>query len=287
MKRIILFILTNLLVIVTISIVTSILGVNHYVTAQGLDYSALLGFCLVWGMGGAFISLGISRWSAKTMMGVSVIDRNSPELAWVYTMVEQLSHKAGLPSVPEVGIWNSDEVNAFATGPSKRRSLVAFSTGLLRSMDRNEIEGVAAHEIAHIANGDMVTMTLLQGVINAFVMFFARAIAWAVSQNAKEENRRLYAMLITIGLEIAFGVLGMVVVAAFSRYREFRADRGGAYYAGKGDMIAALQRLQANSKRYEHQPAFAVLKISSGARSWFSTHPPLEARIKALQEARM
>ncbi len=287
MKRILLFILTNLLVVVTISVVTSILGVNHYITAQGLDYSSLLVFCLVWGMGGAFISLSISRWSAKTIMGVRVINRNSSELAWVYTMVEQLAHKAGLPAMPEVGIWDSAEVNAFATGPSKRRSLVAFSTGLLHSMDRNEIEGVAAHEIAHIANGDMVTMTLLQGVINAFVMFFARAIAWAVSQNAKEENRRLYAMLITIGLEIAFGILGMVVVCAFSRYREYRADRGGARYAGKGDMIAALRRLQANSKRYEHQPALAAFKISSGPRSWFSTHPPLDARIKALEGAQL
>jgi heat shock protein HtpX len=287
MKRILLFILTNLLVVVTISVVTSILGVNHYITAQGLDYSSLLGFCLVWGMGGAFISLSISRWSAKTMMGVRLINRNSTELAWVYTMVEQLSHKAGLPAVPEVGIWESAEVNAFATGPSKRRSLVAFSSGLLHSMDRNEIEGVAAHEIAHIANGDMVTMTLLQGVINAFVMFFARAIAWAVSQNTKEENRRLYAMLITIVLEIAFGILGMVVVCGFSRYREYRADRGGALYAGKGDMIAALRRLQANSKRYEHQPALAAFKISGGPRSWFSTHPPLDARIKALEGAQL
>lgn len=221
------------------------------------------------------------------MMGVRLINRNSTELAWVYTMVEQLSHKAGLPTIPEVGIWDSAEVNAFATGPSKRRSLVAFSTGLLHSMDRNEIEGVAAHEIAHIANGDMVTMTLLQGVINAFVMFFARAIAWAVSQNTKEENRRLYAMLITIVLEIAFGILGMVVVCAFSRYREYRADRGGARYAGKGDMIAALRRLQANSKRYEHQPALAAFKISGGPRSWFSTHPPLDSRIKALEGAQI
>ncbi len=285
MKRIFLFIITNILVIVTISILTSILGVNNYVTAQGFDYPTLLTFCFLWGMGGSLISLAISRWSAKTMMGVKTIDRNSSELAWLYSMVEQLSHKAGLPKVPEVGVWNSDEVNAFATGPSKRRSLVAFSSGLLNSMNRNEIEGVAAHEIAHIANGDMVTMTLLQGVINAFVMFFARVIAWGVAQNAKEENRRMYTMLITIVLEIALGILGMIVICAFSRYREYRAYRGGARYAGKNDMLAALERLKNNTKRYEHQPALAAFKISSGPRSWFSTHPPLEARIKALQAA--
>jgi heat shock protein HtpX len=186
MKRIALFLLTNILVVLTISILLQVLGVGNYVTSQGLNYTDLMVFCLLWGMTGSLFSLAISRISAKMMMGIQVIDRNSPELGWVYSMVEDLSRKAGLPTTPEVGIYQSPEVNAFATGPTKRRALVAFSTGLLNSMNRNEVEGVAGHEIAHIANGDMVTMTLLQGVINAFVMFFARVIAWAISQNSRD-----------------------------------------------------------------------------------------------------
>jgi heat shock protein HtpX len=152
-------------------------------------------------------------------------------------------------------------------------------------MDRNEIEGVAAHEIAHIANGDMVTMTLLQGVINAFVMFFARVIAWAIAQNVREESRRTTQYLVVFLLEMGLGVLGMLVVCGFSRHREFRADRGGAQYAGKADMIAALQRLQANSRRYDTQHAIAALKISGGVGALFATHPPLEKRIATLQAA--
>jgi heat shock protein HtpX len=197
-------------------------------------------------------------------------------------MVEQLARKAGLPVMPQVGIYESPEVNAFATGPSKRRSLVAFSTGLLNSMSKNEIEGVAAHEIAHIANGDMVTMTLLQGVVNAFVMFFARIIAWGISQNVREENRYMTQYMVTFLLEMALGLLGMIVVCSFSRYREFRADRGGAQYAGKQDMIAALQRLASNTRRYDEAPAMAAFKISGGVGQLFSTHPPLEKRIAAL-----
>jgi heat shock protein HtpX len=221
---------------------------------------------------------------AKMTMGIQVIDRTSPD-AWLVLMVEDLARKAGLPVMPEVGVYDSPEVNAFATGPSKRRSLVAFSTGLLRSMNRNEIEGVAGHEIAHIANGDMVTMTLLQGVINAFVMFFARVIAWAIAQNSRDENRQTSSYFITFLLEMVLGVLGMIVVCAFSRYREFRADRGGAQYAGKHDMIAALERLASNQRRYDDAPALAAFKISGGPGALFSTHPPLEKRIEALRKA--
>lgn len=286
MKRIVLFILTNILVVTTISILLNLLGLKPYMTAQGIDMGQLAIFCLIWGMTGSLISLGISRMSAKWMMGVQVVPRTSSEYAWVVMMVEQLARKAGLPAMPEVGIYESPEVNAFATGPSKRRSLVAFSTGLLRSMNKNEIEGVAAHEIAHIANGDMVTMTLLQGVVNAFVMFFARIIAWGISQNVREESRHTTQFMVTFLLEMVLGILGMIVVCAFSRYREFRADRGGAQYAGKQDMIAALQRLAANTGRYhDNQPAVAALKISGGMGHLFSTHPPLEKRIAALQSA--
>jgi heat shock protein HtpX len=285
MKRILLFVVTNILVILTISILLQVLGVGRYMTAQGIDYTQLAAFCLIWGMVGSLISLSISRISAKMMTGMQLIDRSHPEVAWLYTMVEDLSRKAGLTKIPEVGIYQSPEVNAFATGPSKRRSLVAFSTGLLNTMNRNEVEGVAAHEIAHIANGDMVTMTLLQGVINAFVMFFARVISWAIAQNSREENRQSSSYMVTFLLEMVLGVLGMMVVAAFSRYREFRADLGGARYAGKHDMIAALERLAGHTKVYDKQAALAAFKISGGPGAWFSTHPPLEKRIEALRKA--
>jgi heat shock protein HtpX len=285
MKRIALFILTNILVVLTISILLNLLGVRPYLNANGIDIQQLAVFCLVWGMTGSLISLALSRMMAKWTMGVKVIPRTSSEYAWVVMMVEQLARKAGLSVMPEVGIYNSPEVNAFATGPSKRRSLVAFSTGLLNSMSKNEIEGVAAHEIAHITNGDMVTMTLLQGIVNAFVMFFARIIAWGISQNVREENRYMTQYMVTFLLEMVLGLLGMIVVCGFSRYREFRADLGGAQYAGKNDMIAALQRLASNTRRYDEAPAMAAFKISGGVGQLFSTHPPLEKRIAALQKA--
>jgi heat shock protein HtpX len=289
MKRIILFVLTNFLVFMTISIVLTLLGVGPYMTAQGISYGDLMAFCLVWGMGGSLFSLAISRISAKWMMGIQTVTKTSPDAAWLVVMVEQLSQKAGLPVTPEVGIYESPEVNAFATGPTKRRALVAFSTGLLQSMNKNEIEGVAAHEIAHVANGDMVTMTLLQGVINAFVMFFARVIGWAVAQNTREENRHSVQMMITLALDLLLGMLGTLVVCWFSRQREFRADKGGARYAGKQDMIAALERLAGNTRVYDQQPSLAALKISSSASflHLFSTHPPLEQRIETLRKAAM
>lgn len=283
MKRIVLFILTNILIVLTINILITVLGIQPYLTSQGLDYQQLAFFCLVWGMAGSLISLMLSKVSAKWMLGVHVIDKRSGEFGWLVSMVEDLSRKAGLPKTPEIGIWESAEVNAFATGPSKRNSLVAFSTGLLNSMQRNEVEGVAAHEIAHIANGDMVTMTLLQGVVNAFVMFFARVIAWALSQNAREENRATIQFVTTLVLDMVLGILGMVVVCAFSRHREFRADAGGAQFAGKHDMIAALERLSMAYRPVEKEPALATLKIAGGVGRFFATHPPLEERIKALR----
>lgn len=293
MKRIFLFILTNFLVMITISIVLAITGVGRWMTAQGIDYEQLAIFCLIYGMAGSLFSLAISRMVAKWTMGVQVVDKNNPEAAWVVLMVEQLARKAGLTVMPQVGIYDSPEVNAFATGPSKNRSLVAFSSGLLRSMNRNEVEGVAAHEIAHIANGDMVTMTLLQGVINAFVMFFARVIGWAVAQAVSRNDERSEGssygiqMLVTLTLDILLGILGSMLVAWFSRYREFRADAGGAKYAGKNDMIAALERLASNTREYDKQPALAAFRISSGTSflNLFATHPPLDKRIEALRKA--
>ena len=291
-KRIFLFLLTNLAIVVTLSIVMSLLGVGSYVGAGGLDIRALAIFCFVWGMGGAFISLQMSRWIAKRATGVRLVDgrTGSSELDWLYATVERLTRQANLP-MPEVGVYDSAEVNAFATGPSKSRSLVAVSSGLMRAMRHDEIEGVLAHEVAHIANGDMVTMTLLQGVINAFVMFLARLIAYAVrTLGAIRAMADGMSFMVVIVLQIGLGILGSLITAWFSRQREFRADYGGATLAGKPQMLGALRRLAMNREAVDtsHQ-ALATLKIN-GTRGWmvfFSTHPPLEQRIAALERAQI
>jgi len=296
-KRIGLFIAVNVLVIVTISIILNVLGVKPYITAYGLDYESLLIFCLIWGMGGAFISLALSRVMAKWMMGVQIVkaDTRDPELRELVQMVHELSRAAHLPVVPEVGVYESQEVNAFATGPSKSRSLVAVSTGLLHRMRREEVKGVIGHEVAHIANGDMVTMTLIQGVVNAFVMFLARAIAYGLTmakgQNGEDRHGPpMSYYLVQFALEFAFMILGSIVVAWFSRHREFRADAGGARLAGRNNMIQALEGLKRSFEDVDPsaQPAIQSLKISSrpgGIMRLFSTHPPLEERIGRLKRA--
>jgi heat shock protein HtpX len=287
-KRIFLFLVTNLAVVLTLSVVLSILGVGRYVGPGGLDIGALAIFCFVWGMGGAFISLQLSRWMAKRATGMHLVDGHTgnPEFDRVYTMIAGLTQQAGLP-MPEVGVYESPEVNAFATGPSKNRALVAVSTGLLRSMREDEVAGVLGHEITHIANGDMVTMTLLQGVMNAFVMFLARVIAYAIS-NRGDSRDRGGSFLVVFVLQIVLGILGSLVTAWFSRQREFRADRGGATLAGRDRMIGALRRLAANRDMVDpNHAALATMKIN-GIRGWMSllsTHPPLEARIAALERA--
>lgn len=292
MKRILLFVVTNLAIMVTLSIVLSLLGITGYVGRDGgIDYSALMLFCLVWGMGGAFISLAMSRAIAKWTMGVKLVNGRSgqPDPDWLHSTVQRLTQQAQLP-MPEVGIYDSPEVNAFATGPSKSKSLVAVSSGLLRTMRREEVEGVLAHEVAHIQNGDMVTMTLIQGVVNAFVMFLARVIAFAIRQGSDERNAYFFSWIVMIVLEIVFGIIGMFVVAWFSRAREFRADAGGAALAGRQNMIAALRRLlQAKDLVDNSEPALATLKINGKRSSWMmlaSTHPPLEDRIRALETMR-
>jgi heat shock protein HtpX len=289
MKRIFLFIATNLAIMVTLMFILSVFGFTGYLTADGLDYSALMVFSLVWGMGGAFISLAMSRWMAKMAMGVQLVDGKTghADLDWLHQSVAQLTRKAELP-MPEVGIYDSPEVNAFATGPSRRRSLVAVSSGLMRSMRREEIEGVLAHEVSHIQNGDMVTMTLVQGVVNAFSIFFSRVIANIVRQMVDERISGIVFFVATIVFDIVFSILGMFVVAWFSRAREFRADAGAAVLSSRDNMIAALQRLAANKGLVDHsQPQLATMKISGGrGRGLFamiSTHPPLEERIAALQ----
>lgn len=287
-KRIVLFLLTNILIIATISIILSIFNVQPYLTSAGIDYQALMVFCLIWGFTGAFISLALSRVMAKWMMGVKTVSPNDPRYGWVHTMVEQISRSAGLSKTPEVGIYDSPEINAFATGPTKNRSLVAFSSGLLDNMDRGQVEGVAAHEVAHIQNGDMVTMTLIQGVINAFVMFLARVIGFAASQAVKPEQAALVRIVVTIALDILLSILGSLVVMYFSRAREFKADAGAARYVGREKMISALEflkRTQEYAQVGDAHASLATMKISSkgGWLAAFSSHPPLENRIAALK----
>ena len=287
MKRIFLFMATNIAIMVTLMIVLSLLGFTGYLRADGLDYGALMVFSLVWGFGGAAISLLMSRWMAKTAMGVQLVDGRTghAELDWLYQSVEQLTRKAGLP-MPEVGVYESPEVNAFATGPSKRSSLVAVSSGLMRSMRREEIEGVLAHEVSHIQNGDMVTMTMIQGVVNAFSIFFSRVIANIVRQLVDERISTLVFFVSTIVFDIVFSFLGMMVVAWFSRAREFRADAGAAVLSNRNNMIAALQRLQSHKNAIDtSRPELAAMKINGKAiMGLISTHPPLEERIAALQK---
>jgi heat shock protein HtpX len=294
-RRLFFFFLTNIMIISLISILTSVFGVNRYLTENGLNYAALLSFCLIWGMVGSFISLLISKWSAKTWMQLQEINMSDRHLGWIVDRVHEYARAAGITSMPEVFIYESTELNAFATGPSKNNSLVAVSTGLINTMTKEEVEGVLGHEVAHIANGDMVTMALLQGVINAFVMFFARVVAFAIdsamrkSDDEGEGLGRLAYPLVVMVFELVFGFLGALVTAYFSRFREFRADEGGAKLAGKQKMIAGLQAL---ADHYDlpvddSQPALATMKIS-GRSSWlqmFSTHPPLSARIQALRNA--
>ena len=291
-KRIFLFMVVNLLVIVTITIVTTLLGVPGYMSAQGLNYTTLLVFCVAWGMGGAFISLALSRMMAKWMLGVQVIDANVGDAALrdLVARVHRLARAAGIDRMPEVGIYQSAEVNAFATGPTKNRSLVAVSSGLLGSMSSDQVDGVLGHEIAHVANGDMVTMTLVQGIVNAFVMFFALVVAFFVSTMVREQLAWIVRFVVTIALEIAFSFLGMLVVAAFSRWREYRADAGGARLAGREKMIGALRALQGLSNRIDPNaaPALQSLKISSkpaGLMALFATHPPLAERIRRLERS--
>lgn len=290
-KRIFFFLLTNVLVLVTISIVLSLLGVGNYMTADGgINLVTLLAFSSVVGISGSFISLLMSRWMAKMMMGVRVLDPNTSLSSFERDIVEKvhrLSRAAGLTTMPEVGIYDSPEVNAFATGPSKKRSLVAVSTGLLHEMDDDAIEGVIAHEVAHIANGDMVTMTLLQGVVNTFVVFLARIAAWAVSRFVREDIAPIVHFIAVIVFQIAFSILGSIVVLAYSRHREFHADRGGADLAGRDKMTHALQMLKSYSNRFNgnEQASISTLKINNKSKSFlFSTHPDLDERIRRLNE---
>ena len=295
-KRIGLFVLTNILVMVTIGIVWSLISSFFGLGQMNGGVIALMAFCLVMGMTGAFISLAMSRWMAKTMYGVQVIDPNqlslSDDARWLLQTVHSLAERAGLPAKPQVGIYESADINAFATGPSKRRSLVAVSSGLFNRMSKPEIEGVLGHEITHIANGDMVTMTLIQGIVNSIAFFFSRILANVISSQVDEKMRGIVRFAMTIIGDILFTLLGSVVVAYFSRRREFRADAGGAHLASKQNMVAALRKLQSVDLLplgpNDQRDGLATLKIShrdqrGGLMSLFMTHPPLEVRIAALE----
>ncbi|WP_078378549.1 protease HtpX [Sutcliffiella halmapala] len=288
-KRIFFFLLTNILVITTITIILNLIGFSGYIENDQIMFGPLLLLSAIIGFTGSFISLLMSRWMAKKMMNVKVIDPDGPmnsQERQIVDMVHRMSRAAGITKMPEVGIYHSPEVNAFATGPSKNRSLVAVSSGLLQEMDDAAIEGVIAHEVAHIANGDMVTMTLLQGVVNTFVIFLARIAAFIASRFVKEEMAPIVHFIAIIVFQILFSILGSIVVFAFSRYREFHADRGGADLAGKDKMVHALRSLQAHTHRIrdEQDSAIASFKISGKRKSsLFSTHPDLNERIRRLE----
>ena len=294
-RRILMFILTNILVLTTIviiwSIITSFFDIGGITNAQGeISYVTLGIFSLVVGFTGSFISLAMSRFMAKKMMGVQVLDPSdnlSTAERQLVERVHRLARAAGLMHMPEVGIYQSREVNAFATGPTKKRSLVAVSSGLLQSMDEDAVEGVLAHEMAHVSNGDMVTMTLLQGVVNTFVVFLSRVAAIIVSRFVREEMAYVVRFAAIIIFQILFSILGSIVVMAFSRYREYLADRGGADLAGKDKMIHALESLKnqvAADDRHD-DAAIQTLKINGkgGFASLFSSHPDLDERIARLR----
>ncbi|GEN46013.1 heat shock protein HtpX [Alkalibacillus filiformis] len=297
-KRILFFLLTNILVLTTIVIVWSVItsytniGPLYDGTGNIGSYGALALFSIIVGFAGAFISLGMSRWMAKKMMKVHVLDPDdnlSTAERQLVERVHRLSRAAGLMHMPEVGIYRSKEVNAFATGPSKKRSLVAVSTGLLESMDDDAVEGVLAHEVAHVSNGDMVTMTLLQGVINTFVVFLSRIVAAIVANFVRAEMRMIVHFAAIIIFQILFSILGSLVVMAFSRYREFHADRGGADLAGKDKMAHALRSLQntvASVNDNSNDSAIQTMKINNkgGVARLFSSHPDLDERIRRLEQ---
>ena len=290
MKRVFLFLATNLAVVLVLSIVARLLGVDRYLDAHGSNLTGLLIFAALFGFGGSLISLAISKWMAKRAMGVRVITTpaNSSE-EWLLRTVHAQAEQAGIGQ-PEVGIFDSPLPNAFATGARRDHALVAVSTGLLRTMKPNEVEAVLGHEIAHVANGDMVTLTLIQGVVNTFVIFFSRVIGDIIDKAVfrNERGRGPAYFIIVMITQLVLSVLASMIVMWFSRQREFRADRGGARAAGTGNMIAALERLKSasNEPLPAQLTAFGIKGgAGSGLKRLFMSHPPLEERIAALQRS--
>ncbi len=289
MKRIMLFVMTNLAVVVVLGVVANLLGVNRYLSASGLDLGALMGFALLMGCGGAIISLLSSKPIAKWSAGVRIIEQpQNADEAWIVQTVRKFADQAGI-GMPEVGIFDA-EPNAFATGAFKNSALVAVSTGLLQGMTREEVEAVIGHEVAHIANGDMVTMALIQGVMNTFVVFLSRVIGYAVDSflrrgDSQQSGPGIGYMVTTIVLDILLGFLAAIIVAWFSRQREFRADAGAAQLMGRRQpMVNALARLGGLTPA-ELPKSISAMGIAGGIGQLFSTHPPIEERIAALQNA--
>ncbi len=291
MKRIGLFLLTNIAIIFVLNISLRLLGFEGYLDAQGVDLNinSLLIFAFVFGMGGSFVSLLISKWSAKRMTGAKVIEQpsNSTE-SWLVNTVQSQAQRAGI-GMPEVAIFDSPQPNAFATGANKNNALVAVSTGLLQHMSQDEVEAVLAHEITHVSNGDMITLALIQGVVNTFVIFLSRVIGHTVDRVIfkNERGHGIAFWITTIVAELVLGILASIIVMWFSRQREYRADAGGAGLAGRASMIAALERL----KEAHEQPdlpdklaAFGVSGKSTGISGLFLSHPPLDERIQALRD---
>ena len=288
MKRILLFLLTNIAVLLVLSVVCSLLGVDHYLTRRGLNLGMLLVFAAIMGMGGSFISLALSKWIAKMSTGAQVLTQpRRAQEAWLLATVEREARAAGI-GIPEVAIYDAPEPNAFATGMSKNSSMVAVSTGLLRNMNQDEIEAVLGHEVSHIANGDMVTLALLQGVLNTFVFFLARVIGYFVDSAMRRDDRGGpgFGYIITVMVaQLVLGILASFIVCAFSRWREFHADAGGAHLAGKRKMVAALEKLKALHEPSSLPQNMAAFGIAGGVGRLLATHPPLEQRIARLQQA--
>jgi heat shock protein HtpX len=290
MKRIFLFLLTNIAVMVVLSISAHLLGVDHYLTRHGIDFGALLGLAALMGFGGAFLSLALSKWMAKSSVGASVIEQpRTADEHWLLETVRGQAEAAGI-GMPEVAIYESADVNAFATGMSRNDALVAVSTGLLQTMTRDEAEAVLGHEISHVANGDMVTLTLIQGVVNTFVIFLATVIGYVVDRAMRGDREGsagpgIGFMVVRMVAEVLLGILASMVVMWFSRHREFHADAGGARLAGRDAMIAALERLSSLHGQSRLPQQMAAFGISGGSAimQLFSSHPPLAERIAALR----
>ena len=292
MKRVFLLVVTNLAIMLVLSVVASLLGIPRYLDQNGLNPGALLAFSAVFGFGGSFISLLMSKWVAKRTMGARVIDSPSNQAEqFLLDTVRNQAQVAGI-AMPEVAIFDSPQPNAFATGARRDAALVAVSTGLLRGMGREEVEAVLGHEISHVANGDMVTLSLIQGVLNTFVFFLARVVGYAVDRaiagDSDRETGGIGYFVSVMLAQVVFGILASVIVMWFSRQREFRADAGGAQLAGRGKMIAALEALKAPHTQVEMPEQLAAFGISPGHRSRFGalfmSHPPLEDRISRLQQ---
>jgi heat shock protein HtpX len=295
-KRIFLFLIVNFLVVLSISTILSFFNIKPYLSAYNLNLKSLAIFCLMWGFLGSFISLLLSKTLAKWLMKVKIISSNDSN-SFILDIVKDLSKKAKLKHIPEVGIYTSKDINAFATGPTQKKSLVALSSALLDKLTKDEIEAIIGHELSHIKNGDMVTMTLLQGVINSFVMFLSRVLAFLITSSNKERNNRssfFASRALIFVFEIIFMILGSMIIAMYSRKREYKADEGSALITTKEKMIKALQalknnlelnKLEPNKNQIEEKPIFQTFKISSSSKliNLFRTHPKLDDRIKRLK----